>query len=393
MVVRKFFASNTREALRLVREALGADALILANRPVQGGVEIVAVAEDEVIAVAPPSVSAASASSAATTPVAAVPEIGGARELLDEVRQLRGMVEGHLAGFAWRELSSSSPMQAELIKELLMRGFGAEFARTVSSRLPSGTSLSQALRWIRTVLTASIKCVSAEDDIVTRGGIFALVGPTGVGKTTTVAKIAASCTLRYGPSQVALVTTDTYRIGAVDQLRIYGKILGVPVYAVKDEDDLKLTLSELHGRKLVLIDTVGMSQRDRRVVEQVALLSGHGKPVSRLLLFSAVSQGDTLEDVMRSYRGDGLAGCILTKVDEAMSLGGAIDVIIRSGLPLHYIANGQRVPEDLHLARSLYLVERTFRAEGRWGGFKPSPEEIPLVLAARAFSAPAVREA
>lgn len=396
MVVRKFFAANTREALRLVREALGADALILANRTMPGGVEIMAVAEHEVASVAAPVKGDGFAAAPPTPkPDSSRPamETGIAQELLDEVRHLRGMVEGQLAGFAWREMATASPVQAELMKELLMRGFGAGFARAVASRMPPGESLPRALRWVKGVLANSLRCVPAGEDIVSTGGVYALVGPTGVGKTTTVAKIAASCTLQHGPSQVALVTTDTYRIGAVDQLRIYGKILGIPVYAAKDGDDLKVTLAELHGRKLVLIDTVGMSQRDRRVSEQVAMLTGHGKPVARLLLLSAVAQGDSLEDVLRNYQGEGLSGCILTKVDEAISLGGAIDVLIRSGLPLHYVANGQRVPEDLHLANSLYLVERAFRAESRGSGFRPAAEEIPLVLAARAATVSAMPEA
>jgi flagellar biosynthesis protein FlhF len=204
-----------------------------------------------------------------------------------------------------------------------------------------------------------------------------------VGKTTTVAKLAASCTLQHGAHQLALVTTDSYRIGAIDQLRIYGKILGVPVFAVKDEQDLAVTLAELRGRKLVLIDTVGMSQRDKRVAEQVALLTGHGKAVRRLLLLSAVAQGDALEDTVQRYRGEGLAGCVLTKVDEALSLGGAVDVIVRSKLPLHYVTNGQRVPEDLHLASALYLVERAFREEPPAGAFRAEPDDAPLAYAAR----------
>ncbi|MBI1395276.1 MAG: flagellar biosynthesis protein FlhF [Betaproteobacteria bacterium] len=395
MVVRKFFASNTKEALRMVREALGADALILANRPMPGGVEIMAVAEHEVDAVAarPPATPPEQKSSRPRSdpPAAVHPgDLAVTQELLEEVRTLRGMVEGQLAGFAWRELAASSPVQAEVVKEMLVRGFGAGFARALAAQVPAGQTFAQAIRWIKAALINSLKCVPAGQDIVNRGGVYALVGPTGVGKTTTVAKLAASCTLQHGPSQVALVTTDTYRIGAVDQLRIYGKILGVPVYAAKDEDDLKVTLAELHGRRLVLIDTVGMGQRDRRVAEQVALLSGHGKPVDRLLLLSAVSQGETLEDVLRNYRGEGLSGCILTKVDEALSLGGAIDVVMRSGLPLHYVANGQRVPEDIHLANAMYLVERAFRSEVRGSGFRPAAEEIPLLIAARS---PAVTSA
>lgn len=389
MVVRKFFAASTREALKHVRDALGADALILSNRQVKGGVEIMAVAEPEV------------ASVMATAPAAAagnaqIPERYMARDavttqdLVNEVRLLRGMVEGQLAGFAWKDLTRGSPVQAELIRELLGRGFSPGFARALSTRMPTLYDRTRALRWARQVLANSLRCVRAGDDIVSKGGVYALVGPTGVGKTTTVAKLAASCTLQHGAHQLALVTTDSYRIGAVDQLRIYGKILGVPVFSVKDEQDLAVTLAELRGRKLVLIDTVGMSQRDKRIADQIALLTGRGKGVQRLLLLSAVAQGEALEDTVQRYRGEGLAGCVLTKVDEALSLGGAVDVIVRSKLPLHYVTNGQRVPEDLHLASALYLVERAFRGEAPPGAFRVGREETPLAFAARRRSPAAV---
>jgi flagellar biosynthesis protein FlhF len=388
MAVRKFFGASTREALRHVRDVLGADALILSNRQMPGGVEIMAVAETEVASMVAAPVAVPERGNAA--PAAQLPDRYLSRDavttqdLVNEVRLLRGMVEGQLAGFAWKDLSRGSPVQIELIRELMGRGFSPGFARGLSARVPTLFNRTRALRWARQVLAASLRCVSAGEDIVSRGGVYAFVGPTGVGKTTTVAKLAASCTLRHGAHQLALVTTDSYRIGAVDQLRIYGKILGVPVFAVKDEQDLAVTLAELRGRKLVLIDTVGMSQRDKRVAEQVALLTGHGRNVQRLLLLSAVAQGDALEDTVRRYRGEGLAGCVLTKVDEALSLGSAVDVIVRSKLPLHYVTNGQRVPEDLHLASALYLVERAFRGEPPAGAFRAGPEEAPLAYAARA---------
>lgn len=389
MVVRKFFSGNTREALRLVREALGPDALILSNRPVPGGVELMAVAEHEIAAVTqgshetPPPVVKRMPTPEDPTGIVGVPRDGvTTQDLANELRLLRGMVEGQLAGFAWKDLAGRSPTEAELMRDLLARGFSPRFGREFASRVPTGLDNKRANRWARAVLTRNLHCVPAGNDIVSKGGVYALVGPTGVGKTTTVAKLAASCTLQHGPSQLALVTTDSYRIGAVDQLRIYGKILGVPVFVVKDSQDLQMTLAELRGRKLVLIDTVGMSQRDQRIADQIAFFSGHGQPVKRLLLLSAVSQSDALEDVVRRYSGTGLAGCILTKVDEALSLGGAIDVILRSRLPLHYVTNGQRVPEDLHLGNALYLVERAFRGDPAKSAFRPQHEDVPLLMAA-----------
>ncbi len=218
---------------------------------------------------------------------------------------------------------------------------------------------TQALAWVKSAADRSLLTINSDSDIVDRGGVYALVGPTGVGKTTTTAKLAARCVLRHGASKVALVTTDGYRIGAHEQLRIYGRILGVSVHLVKDADELKQTLLDLQHKHMVLVDTMGMSQRDRMVGEQLAMFD-HSH-VKRLLLLSATGRGDTLDDVVRAYSGPDIAGCILSKVDEASSLATALDVIIRHGLRLHYVSNGQRVPEDLHLPNRAYLLHRAFR--------------------------------
>jgi flagellar biosynthesis protein FlhF len=145
-----------------------------------------------------------------------------------------------------------------------------------------------------------------------------------------------------------------------------------------------VTLSELRTRHLVLIDTVGMSQRDRRITEQIALLTGNGARVKRLLLLSAVAQPNVLEDVVKAYRGEGLAGSILTKVDETLTLGGVLDVLLRHKLPLHYVTNGQRVPEDLHRPNPFYLVERAFRAAFETLAQGPTEADYPVVYAAGA---------
>ena len=198
-----------------------------------------------------------------------------------------------------------------------------------------------------------------------------------------MAKLAARCVLKHGPTSLALITTDTYRIGAHEQLKIYGKILNVPVYAVKDEIELARTLDELSDKHLVLIDTAGMSQRDRRINAQIALLStGRAAKVQRLLMLSATAQAGTLDDVIRAYLGAGLAGVILTKIDEALSLAPALDVVVRHKLILQYITNGQRVPEDLHRANPLYLVDRAFKCETETT-HTPRDEEYPLKISAR----------
>lgn len=279
--------------------------------------------------------------------------------VMDEIRSLRRIVEQHLAGFAWGESARAEPVKTEILRQMLDSGFSPQLARDLLGDLPPEMDINQGMAWVKGAADRSLMTVGAEGDIVDRGGVYALVGPTGVGKTTTTAKLAARCVLRHGPSKVALVTTDGYRIGAHEQLRIYGRILGVSVYLVKDALELRQTLSELQHKHMVLVDTMGMSQRDRLVPEMTDMLAGCD--VQRLLLLSSTSRGDTLDDVVRAYAGENLAGCILTKIDEAASLATAIDVIMRHGLCLNYVSNGQRVPEDLHLPNRNYLLHRAFR--------------------------------
>lgn len=421
MNVRKFHASTTREALRQVRDALGADAIILSNRQVAGGIEIMAVADMDVSSLAgnpvspapvkarptpaelftraepaPPPPPTAASAPVSRSQIAELQEKGKpaetgnkdappdlmSQEIIREIKFLRGMLEGQLSGFAWGELQREEPAKVEALRHMLSVGFSPLLSRQLLDKMPTGYDLEKSLRWLKAALMHNLHVVKAGDDIVERGGVYALTGPTGVGKTTTVAKLAARCTLKHGPASLALITTDTYRIGAHEQLRIYGKILGVPVYVIKDEADLQLTLSDLQNKHLILIDTVGMSQRDRRLSEQVALLSGAGRSIKRLLLLSANGQGSTLEDVVRAYKKDDMDGCILTKIDEAISIGPALDVVIRHKLMLHYVANGQRVPEDLHLPSPIYLVDRVLKPVQGDSPFTPLEAEYPLVMAA-----------
>ena len=308
----------------------------------------------------------------------------GAR-LMEEVAAMRTLIEEQMSQLAWSESLRRSPLRSRFTRDLLAAGYSPQLAREVTQRLPDDYSRTQAQSWLIGVLTRNLQCIEAADDIVTRGGIYALVGPTGVGKTTTTAKLAARCAVRYGAGKIALITTDTYRVGAQDQLRVYAKILGVAVHTVSDRHDLEQALAAVRGRHMVLIDTVGMGQRDPRVPEQATLLAQPG--IQRLLLLNAVAQGETQDEVVAAYGGreradanGGLAGCILTKIDETAKTGIVLDAVIRHRLPIHYVANGQRVPEDLYAANADYLVRRSLRTTGKATAFTFDDDEFALKL-------------
>ena len=429
MNVKKFTASSSREALRQVREALGPDAVILSNRNLNGMVEILALASEDMSSLAAPMVEQETLT---LTPQIALPEqeatvmsafakrrhevdqASGLAEALEqsrvtravdsepvaasastsaavphheiaammqEIRSMRSMMESQFSELSWSAQQKREPMKATVLRELLSAGFSASLARYLTENLPAGGTQVEGMHWIRSVLARNITTIDNESALLDKGGVFALVGPTGVGKTTTTAKLAARCVMRHGAGKLALITTDAYRIGGYEQLRIYGKILGVMVHTVKDESDLRIALDELKNKHTVLIDTVGMSQRDQMVGEQIAMLQGAGAQIKRLLCLNATSTGETLSEVVRAYQGSGLAGCVMTKLDEAATIGSVLDVVIRQKLALYYVANGQRVPEDLHVANKQYLVDRAFKLKRETAPFQFNDAELPLVMA------------
>ncbi|RAR66680.1 flagellar biosynthesis protein FlhF [Paraburkholderia unamae] len=304
--------------------------------------------------------------------------------VMNELASMRGMMEEQFAGLLWGERQRRSPVQGALTKQLFAAGFSAQLVKMMIDRLPAVETEEAGMEWLQSVLESNLPVLEDEEALMERGGVFALMGPTGVGKTTTTAKLAARCVMRFGASKVALLTTDSYRIGGHEQLRIFGKILGVSVHAVRDGADLQLALTELKNKHIVLIDTIGMSQRDRAVADQIAMLCGAGRPVQRLLLLSATNHGDTLNEVVQAYQSENapLTGCILTKLDEATNLGSALDTVLRYKLPVHYVSTGQKVPENLYVATRRFLIRSAFCIPRESSPFVPHEDDIPALLSA-----------
>ena len=293
-------------------------------------------------------------------------------DMASELRQMRGLIEERFSSLAFMEKLQRQPVQARLTQKLLELGFSPALVRKLAESCPSdfkaGSPADPAdeTAWAAHVLSRNLQTDEAAPAIEDRGGVFALIGSTGVGKTTTTAKLAAHFATRYGAGQLGLITLDAYRVGAHEQLRAYGRILGVPVHTAHDRASLDDLLDLLASKKLVLIDTAGMAQRDSRTQELLEMLAHPS--IKKLLVINAAQQGETIEDVVGAWKGAACEGVVLSKIDEAVKLAPALDTLIRHKLKVLGVANGQRVPEDWHRLPSVALVQRALKgaASGAW---------------------------
>jgi flagellar biosynthesis protein FlhF len=305
-------------------------------------------------------------------------------ELARDLAEVKRLLQTHVAHTVAAAMSADSPVRAELLKQMFATGFSAGMASEMVSQMPEQADIHSAVRWMQERLKADLKTLDVVSTI-DEGGVYAFIGPTGVGKTTMVAKLAARCVLRFGRSQVALLTTDTYRIGAQEQLKVFAKILGLTITSVRDGADLAHKLEELSRKHVVLLDTAGMGQRDQLMIEQLSLLAEGRQHLKRVLVVSATTGLHTLDDVYETYRQalgqEPFWGVVLTKLDEAVSLAPMVECVIRHQLPVLFMANGQRVPEDLHVPNTGYLVHRSLRVKASIAGSTPLDDHIPTLIA------------
>jgi flagellar biosynthesis protein FlhF len=371
MKMKRFVANEMRQAIQRVGEELGPDALILSNRRVADGVEIIAAVDYEEALLADDAVTmketgARSESiqensahvAAADVPAAQDPSYDvSMREMQLEIKTLRNMLEVPLSRLAWAEMGRQQPQRAKLYQRLLALGLHTVVANRIADE--ACDVLDPDHGWRRSLSLLEGMLPVTDDELMIKGGVVALVGPTGVGKTTTVAKLAARFAMRHGRRNVALVTMDCYRIGAHDQLRTYGRLLGVPVHIAGDREELRAVINHMHGRKLILVDTAGASQRDIRLSEQFATLETGDTLIRRYLVLSAAGETATNDEVVRAFSRVNPHSCILTKVDEATKLGGVFSVLMKHKLPVAYVGDGQRVPDDIQPARARRLMVRS----------------------------------
>lgn len=416
MKIKRYMAPDMRRAIQLVRQEEGADAVILSSRSVEGGVEIVAASDYDQQLVAEMSLGSsmrttdvalemgramADAPAVAETPAATAaggqeaprqvqaletieaeaprptqteataaaeparsaprvkaepdPALAAVQAQLDV---LQGMLREQFAHLSWADMKTFQPERALLLREVATLDLDPELAdeliAEVTQPVPSETC------WREVVFGLARRAKVVARDPIEQGGVFALVGPTGVGKTTTLAKLAARHCLRHGRDSLALITTDSFRMAAQRQLDAYAEILGVHVHRAESATDLKRLLARFVDKRLVLIDTAGMAPRDCRLAAYLKQLEDCSE-VRRYLVLSVNAQRAAMEDALQAFGGASLAGIAFTKLDEVQALGPALSMLIRSGLPAAWLCDGQRVPEDLKVARVVHLVSWAIR--------------------------------
>ncbi|MCB1789463.1 MAG: flagellar biosynthesis protein FlhF [Gammaproteobacteria bacterium] len=362
MKIKRFVAQDMRQALRMVRETLGEDAVILSNKTVDGGIELTAAldlvddAEEPMVdqrITATTARPATASRAAAATGHTADDALAAMRR---EMQSLRRWMQAELSGLSWYDLGQRSPHFQELFSRLMALGVSAGLARSLTERVREIEDIDQA--WHKALYLLAAEIPVAEPAVLDNGGVVALVGPTGVGKTTTIAKMAARFALRHGHRSVALITTDSFRIGARDQLQTYARILNIPVRTATTPEEMDAALNALGDRRLILVDTAGMAAAHERVADQIQTLQAIGRSLTTLLTLSATTEPAALQRALKLFAEFRPDACVLTKLDEAASLGAVLSALIQAGLPAVFTTNGQRVPEDLQPARAHPLVTR-----------------------------------
>lgn len=409
MQVKRFFAADMRQAMKLVRDELGAEAAIIGNRRIAGGVELTAALDYKLSALSPrvPNMELedelrktqsrivtaqaelslrGEGDSASITnrqlfaglpltaaeplieptlterprpapaPVAPAPDNRALDSMRFELNGLRELLEVQLGSLAWSQLQGSRPEQANLWRRLQRIGLSGPLARDLLSLISDINEPRQAWRMLLAHLARMIQ--TPEIEPLEEGGVIAMVGPAGMGKTTTLAKLAARYVLKYGAQNIALVSMDSFRIGAQEQLKTLGRILNVSVTHVDPGQSLAQALDPLLRKRVVLIDTAGLQASDPALRMQLESLAGRGIRAKNYLVLATTSQKQVLTAAYHSYKRCGLAGCILTKLDETASLGEVLSLAISHELPVAYLTDGPRIPDDLHLPRRHQLVSR-----------------------------------
>jgi len=297
----------------------------------------------------------------------------GSRSIVDELHAMRDLIEDRFNTFAWLNQAKQHPIQSNLMLKLMRAGFSPTLSRTILEHMPETLGAPESMQWMLEAIERNLKTSGPADSLLDEGGIHALVGATGVGKTTTVAKLAGLCARAHGAASVGLITLDTQRMGAHGQLREHARSMGLVAHLAHDRAALQDLLGLFAAKRMVLIDTSGLAPRDLGKDDALSVLDLPG--VRRLLVLNAGAQGDSLDQVVAAFRSDGVQQAVLSKLDEAVKLGPALDVAIRHQLLLRGVTHGQKVPDDWADAEAHELVRQSMRVSNP-SAFDPKAADL-----------------
>lgn len=361
MKIKRYLARDMRSALRQIRLELGADAVILSTQSVDEGVEI-CVADDtdhgtQATALSLPLIETrrAEPASGVLPTKAATPVAADAGAMSAELRSLRALLEGQLSALAWNDFTRRDPVRARALDDLMEMGMPRADAWELLQSVPAAALEVAGSRAHHEALAKALRTVELEPLLT---GAVALIGPSGAGKSTLLAKLAVRAVVEHGAAQVAIVTLDTQRLGAGDQARAIGRLLGIDTVAVGTADELQQQQARLGARRLVLIDTASVQPRDAEALRFLQQLFTALENPTALLVLPASAQPELLQCCLQKFAVFHPAAIVLTHVDEALSLGGALAALLRHQVPLAALSDGPHVPEDLQPARGAELVAR-----------------------------------
>lgn len=428
MKIRRFYGKDMREALKQVKDELGGDAVIMSNKKHADGIEIVAAYDKEPDAqlvpskvqpkiqtsqikktptlseiigdTGPDSLKALLEKQSQTSSAVQITDVKhepdtqsqvysnnsstsqqsnqqqtAIKEMRQELSSLRHILQFQVSGLIEQEKNRKHPLHGYLLQRLQQMGISEALAEEVVSYAPEEADERQS--WLFLLKLLANRLHTKHDDILSQPGVVALMGPTGTGKTTTIAKLAAQAAQKFGVDQVAIITMDNYRIGAYEQIATYGKIIGCSVKKAQNSNELSDLLYQFRNKRLVLVDTAGFSQKDARLIKQLDTMKQNScTNIRNYLVMQANCQYRVMQQTVNEYRQISLQGCILTKLDECYSLGEVISVAIENKLQICYLADGQRVPEDLQAASTKYLITSAAKLYKKFGLIHTSPNYV-----------------
>ncbi len=290
------------------------------------------------------------------------PGLVGMRE---ELGLMRTMMSEQLKGIGWERFSEKNPTRAMLSRKFSALGIDQSITNGLIPQVKKQQDAECCWQNLLALLAKSIAI--NHQDLLTKGGIYAFMGPAGAGKTTTIAKLAARFVIKHGVNSVAVISTDNYRISAQQQLGSFARLLGIPMLCVSKKHSLDYLLNQTRDKKLVLIDTAGMSKKDGDIARQLQTLKQCNAEIKRFLLIPATNQSAVISQSIDLFQAYTPYAVIITKLDEAASLGEVLSLVIENALPVAFTTDGQRVPEDIRVAKNHHLVSKAVWLTSKYG--------------------------